>query len=162
MVTAVFPGSFDPFTRGHVDIATRALTWCDRLVVVVAHNSAKATLFDAKRRVELAAASLAGIGHVEVIAWEGLLVEACRSVGAGVIVKGLRGGADFDAELPMALMNRDLSGVETLFVPGDPALAHIASSLVKDVARHGGDVSSYVAAPVADALAEAFGHGRGA
>jgi len=159
MTTAVFPGSFDPVTLGHVDIARRALTFADRVVVLVAHNSTKAPLLPVDTRVELWRRAVAGIGGIEVASSDGLLVDFCRSVGADVIVKGLRGGTDYDAEWPMALMNRSLTGIETVFVPGDNSLSHVASSLVRDVARHGGDVSAYVPAGVADALARAI-HGE--
>lgn len=149
MTTAVFPGTFDPITHGHVDIVERALTFSDRVIVLVAHNSSKAPLLDARTRVGLAEASLFHLDGVEVHTSEGLLVDVCRELGADVIVKGLRGGSDFDAERPMALMNRAVGGIETVFVMGDSALAHIASSLVKDVARHGGRIDSFVPEAVA-------------
>ena len=129
----------------------------DHVVVGVARNAGKSPLLDLDRRVALARAALAGIDGVEVEAVPGLLVDFCREVGAVAIVKGLRGGADYDAEVPMALMNRHLVGIETIFVTGDPALAHIASSLVKDVARHGGDVTDLVPPGVATEIAAAFG-----
>lgn len=156
MTTAVFPGSFDPITLGHLDVVRRALVLVDEVVVGVAHNTAKSPLLDASTRVDLARAALADVSGARVAAVPGLLVDFCRDVGARVVVKGLRGGADYDAELPMALMNRELAGVETVFVVGDPALAHIASSLVKDVARHGGDVRAQVPPGVSAALAAAL------
>mgnify|MGYP000898604116 CR=1 FL=1 len=157
MTTAVCPGSFDPVTLGHLDVVRRARSMFDRVVVGVARNAGKTPLLDLDTRVALARAALADIDGVEVAPVPGLLVDFCREVGAAAIVKGLRGGADYDAEVPMALMNRHLVGIETIFVTGDPALAHIASSLVKDVARYGGDVSDLVPAPVLPALAGAFG-----
>jgi pantetheine-phosphate adenylyltransferase, bacterial len=159
MTTAVCPGSFDPVTLGHLDVVRRARSMFDRVVVGVARNSSKTPLLDVDTRVRLAREALAGVEGVEVAVVPGLLVDFCREVGAVAIVKGLRGGADYDAELPMALMNRHLSGVETVFVTGDPALAHVASSLVKDVARHGGDVGDLVPPGVARALAEVFAGG---
>lgn len=159
MTTAVCPGSFDPVTLGHLDVVRRARSMFDRVVVGVARNSSKTPLLDVDTRVRLAREALAGVEGVEVAVVSGLLVDFCREVGAVAIVKGLRGGADYDAELPMALMNRHLSGVETVFVTGDPALAHVASSLVKDVARHGGDVGDLVPPGVARALAEVFAGG---
>lgn len=131
----------------------------DEVVVGVARNSSKSALLDAQVRVDLARSALAeavGLDGVRVEIVPGLLVDFCAEVGAVAVVKGLRGGADFDAELPMALMNRHLTGVETVFVIGDPALAHIASSLVKDVARHGGRIDDLVPAGVVDAVRDAL------
>lgn len=156
MTIAVLPGSFDPVTLGHVDIATRAAQLFDQLIVAVAHNSSKAPLLDATARVDLASAALSHLPNVTVAVADGLLVSFCRERGATAIVKGLRGGADYDYERPMALMNRSLTGIETVFITGDAALAHVASSLVRDVARHGGDISPYVPAGVADAVAAAL------
>jgi len=154
MTIAVCPGSFDPVTLGHLDIVRRARSLFADVIVAVAHNSAKQPLLAVDMRVELARAAIAdaGIDGVQVADVPGLLVDFCRDVGATVIVKGLRGGADFDAELPMALLNRHIGDVETVFVIGDPRLAHIASSLVKDVARHGGQIDDLVPAGVGDAL----------
>jgi len=147
---AVFPGSFDPFTLGHLDVTRRAARLFASVVIGVAVNSSKKPLLDVGARLELARAATAELPNVRVEPVPGLLVDFCRDAGADAIVKGLRGGADFDAETPMALMNRHLAGVETVFVIGDPALAHIASSLVKDVARFGGTIDDLVPAGVAD------------
>ena len=152
MTIAVLPGSFDPVTLGHVDIATRAAGLFETVIVAVAHNSAKAPMLDVETRLALASGALAHLGNVRVEATDGLLVAFCKERGATAIVKGLRGGADYDYERPMALMNRSLTGIETVFITGDSALAHVASSLVRDVARHGGDVSAYVPSGVAEAL----------
>lgn len=157
MTIAVCPGSFDPVTLGHLDVVRRARAIFDEVVVGVAHNSAKHELLPAPRRVELARAAFAGIDGVRVELVAGLLTDFCRDVGAVAVVKGLRGGADFDHELPMALMNRHLTGVETVFVVGDPALGHIASSLVKDVARHGGPIADLVPDGVEALVREALG-----
>ncbi|UZN01855.1 pantetheine-phosphate adenylyltransferase [Cellulomonas sp. S1-8] len=163
MSIAVCPGSFDPMTLGHVDVVRRARSMFDQVVVAVAHNSSKRTLLPPAERVRLAADALAGMDGVRVVTTDGLLVDLVRDLGACAVVKGLRSGADLDAELAMALMNRHLSGVETVFVVGDPGLAHIASSLVKDVARHGGRIDDMVtpavAAAVLDALAPTAGGG---
>lgn len=155
MTIAVCPGSFDPLTLGHVDVVRRARGMFDEVVVGIARNSSKSALLGIDERVALARTALAGVDGVRVDVVEGLLADFVREVGADAIVKGLRGGADFDAELPMALMNRHLTGVETVFVVGDPALAHIASSLVKDVARFGGSIDDLVPDGVADAVHEA-------
>ena len=160
MTIAVLPGSFDPVTLGHVDIATRAAGLFDRVIVAVAHNSAKTPLLEVDARVRLASGALRHLANVTVEATDGLLVAFCIERGATAIVKGLRGGADYDYERPMALMNRSLTGIETVFVTGDPALAHVASSLVRDVARHGGDVSPFVPQGVADAVLAAVASAR--
>lgn len=156
MSTVVFPGSFDPITLGHVDIAVRARALFDHVIIAVAHNSAKAPLLDVDTRVRLASAAVEHLDGVEVKQTEGLLVDFCASVGARGIVKGLRGGADYDVERPMALMNRSLTGIETVFITGDGALSHVASSLVRDVARHGGDIAPYVPSGVDTAVFEAL------
>ncbi|WP_151525151.1 pantetheine-phosphate adenylyltransferase [Serinicoccus kebangsaanensis] len=153
----VCPGSFDPVTLGHVDIVSRAAALYDEVVVAVLHNPAKQGTFEVSRRMDLVRASLpAEVSErvrVEAFA-ERLLVDVCRDVGAEAVVKGLRGGTDFAYELPMALMNRHLTGVETVFLPGDPALEHVSSSLVKEVHRLGGDVSDLVPGAVLEALAQ--------
>lgn len=159
MTIAVCPGSFDPVTLGHLDVVRRARRMFDEVVVGVAHNSTKQELLPVARRVELARTALAGLDGVRVELVAGLLTDFCRDVGAVAVVKGLRGGADFDHELPMALMNRYLTGVETVFVVGDPALGHIASSLVKDVARHGGSIADLVPDGVEAVVREALGMG---
>jgi pantetheine-phosphate adenylyltransferase len=160
VTTAVCPGSFDPITLGHLDIVRRARRMFDVVVVGVARNPTKSGLLPAEQRVELARAAVAAdpeTADVRVDLVPGLLVDFCREVGATAVVKGLRGGADFDAELPMALMNRHLTGVETVFVPGDQRYAHVASSLVKDVARYGGPVDDLVPDGVAEAVRTALG-----
>lgn len=159
MSLAVCPGSFDPVTLGHLDVIRRARSMFDEVVVVVAHNAAKRPLLAVGERVALVERVVADLPGVRVASWDGLLADFLRQAGANAVVKGLRGGADVDAELGMALLNRHLSGVETVFVPGDGALAHVASSLVKDVARHGGSIDDLVPPGVADAVYEAMGRG---
>jgi pantetheine-phosphate adenylyltransferase len=153
---AVCPGSYDPVTDGHLDVVVRAAALYDEVVVAVLHNPAKHGTFTVEERIAFVERAVAARGagdHVRVLAFEGrLLVDVCREVGADVVVKGLRGGTDFAYELPMALMNRHLSGLETVFLPGDPALGHVSSSLVKEVVRYGGDVSGLVPDEVRDAL----------
>lgn len=150
------PGSFDPITLGHVDVIARARALFDEVVVGVARNSAKKELLDLESRRSLAVDAVVGLAGVRVDVVPGLLADFCREAGAVAVVKGLRGGADFDAEHPMALMNRHLVGVETVFVVGDPALAHIASSMVKDVARYGGDIADLVPTGVENAVRAAL------
>ena len=151
----VCPGSFDPVTNGHVDVIVRAAALFDEVVVAVLHNPAKSGTFPVEQRLALVAEALPADlrPRVRVEAFAGrLLVDVCRDVGAGAIVKGLRGGTDFAYELPMALMNRHLTGIETIFLPGDPALEHVSSSLVKEVHRYGGDVTGLVPDGVLAAL----------
>ena len=154
MSLAVYPGSFDPLTLGHVDIAARATTLFDVVVIGIAHNAAKAGrhLLDVEERLSLARASTSRLPGVEVDLVPGLLADYCRQRGATAIIKGLRNGSDLDAELPMALLNRDLGAPETVFLTASPAHVHISSSLVKDVAGHGRDVSTLVPPAVARAL----------
>ena len=145
------PGSFDPVTLGHLDVVRRAAGLFDEVVVAVATNVSKQPLLPGEQRVALVAAAVADLPRVRAQEAPGLLVDFCREVGATAIVKGLRSGGDYDAELPMAWMNGHL-GVETIFLPADPAVAHIASSLVKDVARHGGPIDDLVPAGVAEVV----------
>lgn len=154
MSLAVYPGSFDPLTLGHVDIAARATTLFDVVVIGIAHNATKAGrhLLDVEERLSLARASISRLPGVEVDLVPGLLADYCRQRGATAIIKGLRNGSDLDAELPMALLNRDLGAPETVFLTASPAHVHISSSLVKDVAGYGRDVSTLVPPAVARAL----------
>ena len=154
MSLAVYPGSFDPLTLGHVDIAARATTLFDVVVIGIAHNAAKAGrhLLDADERLSLTRASTSHLPGIEVALVPGLLADYCRGRGANAIIKGLRNGSDLDAELPMALLNRDLGAPETVFLTASPAYAHVSSSLVKDVAGYGRDVSALVPPAVARAL----------
>lgn len=149
----VCPGSYDPVTLGHADVIERAAALYDEVVVAVLHNPAKAGTFSADERKALLEDTVAPLPNVRVQLFaDRLLVDVCRDVGAQAIVKGLRGGTDFAYELPMALMNRHLTGIETVFLPGDPRFEHISSSLIKEVTRFGGDISGLVSEPVATAL----------
>ncbi|NTW39438.1 MAG: pantetheine-phosphate adenylyltransferase [Cellulomonadaceae bacterium] len=152
MSIAVCPGSFDPVTLGHLDVIRRGVLLFDEVVVAVATNTAKQPLLDLQTRVDLLRTSVADLPSVRVEPVPGLLVDFCSQIGAAAILKGLRGGADYDAELPMALMNRHLTGLETVFLPADRSVAHIASSLVKDVARYGGQIDDLVPPGVGDAV----------
>lgn len=156
MTLAVYPGSFDPITLGHVDVVERALTLFDEVVIGVARNAAKAGrhLFDEEERVALAAEALRELPGARVAVIPGLLADYCAEIGATAIVKGVRNGTDLDAEVPMALLNRDLGGPETVLLVAAPAHAHVSSSLVKDVALHGGDVTALVPPCVLAALAD--------
>ena len=150
------PGSYDPVTNGHVDVVTRAAALFDQVVVAVLFNPAKRGQFPVEARVRMLEESLPGVDNVRIEAFaDRLLVDVCRDVGASAIVKGLRGGTDFAYELPMALMNRHLTGIETVFLPGNPRFEHVSSSLVKEVARYGGDVTGLVPDAVLTALRSA-------
>ena len=156
---AVCPGSFDPVTNGHVDVVRRATALFDAVVVAVVRNHAKSTLFTAEERADLIRQSLAAdpdrVADADVrvdVVEGGLLVDYAAGIGAVALVKGLRSGTDFAYEVPMALMNRHLRGVETVFVPGDQRYDHISSSMIKEVARLGGDVSGLVPEVVREAL----------
>ena len=147
---AVYTGTFDPPTLGHLDIIRRALGLADRLVLGVANNSSKSPLFTLEERVALLRQETEGLGAVEVREFSGLAVDFARAVGARFIVRGLRSGSDLDYESPMAAMNATMAPqIETIFLAAAPAFAHIASSLVKDVARGGGDVDLFVPPAVA-------------
>lgn len=158
---AVFPGSFDPMTNAHLDVAHRASTLFDRLVIGVLNNPKKEPLFAIDQRVELIRRSVADLGeHVTVDAFDGLTVDFARSHGAGFIVRGLRAVSDFEAELQMALTNRKLApGVDTTFLMTALEYGYVSSSLTKEVARFGGDITAMVPAPVAEALVERLGTG---
>ena len=151
----VCPGSYDPVTNGHVDVVSRASGLFDEVVVAILHNPSKQGTFTVAERTDLLEQSLGHLPNVRIGAWAGtLVVDVCREVGAQAMVKGLRGGTDFAYELPMAHMNRHLTGVETLFIAADPALQHVSSSLIKEVVRYGGDVTGLVPDPVLAALKE--------
>jgi pantetheine-phosphate adenylyltransferase len=150
---ALFPGTFDPFTLGHLDLAKRALRLFGRLTVGVAHNADKRTLFGLEERMELVRESLAGIAPVKVVPIPGLVVDAARELRATVLVRGVRGGADFDYEVAMARTNAELAdGLETVLLAPAPQYAHVSSTLVRQIALAGGDVSRFVPAAVVAAL----------
>ena len=154
---AIYPGSFDPVTLGHLSVARRALAICDELIVLVSHNPNKQQLFSLPDRISLWRQSLAELGiegvRVEALS-TGLLVDAAKELGATVIVKGLRTAADLDYELQFVNMNRELSGIETVFLATEPGYSATSSSLIREVALLGGDVSSHVTSCVSRALAE--------
>lgn len=149
---AVYPGSFDPITLGHLDIIERALDVVERLQVVVVHNPGKQPFFTLAERVQMVTDALIErglMGKVTVDSLEsGLLTTYAEELGASVLIKGFRTGVDIEYELPMARVNRDLTGIETIFLPSDPANTHISSSLVKQVAALGGEITKYVPASV--------------
>ena len=152
MRRAVCPGSFDPVTNGHIDIISRASGLFDEVVVAVGVNKSKNRLFDADERIDMLRRACAGFPNVSVDAFTGLLTTFCEERGIAAIVKGLRAVSDFDYELQMAQMNSSLTDVETVFVPTSPEYSFLASSLVKEVATFGGDVSGLVPAFVHERL----------
>ena len=158
---AVCPGSFDPVTRGHLDVITRAAELFDEVVVAVGANPGKNTgLFTVPERVDLLRAACAGLARVRVDTFSGLVVDYCTSIDAGTVVKGLRSPADYGYELPMADLNRRMTGLETVFLASASQWTSVSSSLVRDIARFGGDVSEFVPEAVVTALAEQGGIGR--
>ncbi|MBH0008895.1 pantetheine-phosphate adenylyltransferase [Salinibacterium sp. UTAS2018] len=153
---AVVPGSFDPVTLGHLDVIERAAKTFDEVHVLVVHNPGKTALLPIAQRVSLLEQAIADArfaGNIRVTSWSmGLLVDYCTEVGASVIVKGIRSQVDVAYETPMAIVNRDLAAVETIFMLPNPAHAHVSSSLVRQVAALGGDVAPYVPRVVSEFL----------
>jgi pantetheine-phosphate adenylyltransferase len=154
VIRVVCPGSFDPVTNGHIDIISRTAKLHDEVIVAVLRNLAKSSLFTADERVEMLREVTKGFGNVTVAKFNGLTVDFCRANEASAIVKGLRAVTDFDYEMQMAQMNYNQAGVETLFMTTNPLYAFLSSSLVKEFARHGGDVSGLVPESVLRKLTE--------
>ncbi len=155
----IYPGTFDPFTNGHLDVLLRAAKLFDRVTVAVALSSTKEPLFTAEQRVALIRATLGKMPNVDVVAFDGLLVEFAHQQKAHAIIRGLRALSDFEFEFNMALMNRHLEPqVETIFVMPNESYSYTSSTLVKQIARLGGDVTKFVPAPVAEALQAVFKH----
>jgi pantetheine-phosphate adenylyltransferase len=155
---ALYPGSFDPPTRGHEDLIRRSLRLADRLIVAVAVNATKTPLFTVDERTELLRAVVGPDSRVEIRSFDGLLAQFAREVGAAMVVRGLRAVSDFEYEFQMALMNRQLNAdLETVFLVPDLALTYLSSSLVREVARYGGDVHAVVHPLVEAALRRKFG-----
>lgn len=156
------PGSYDPITNGHLDVIERAADLYDEVHVVILHNPAKKGLFGADERVAFIEAEVADRGlsaQVRVSAHSNrLLVDVCRELEIPAVVKGLRGETDYAYELPMAVMNRRMSGIETLFIPGAPEFVQVSSSLMKQVVRYGGDISGLVSPRVEQALVDRIGN----
>jgi pantetheine-phosphate adenylyltransferase len=144
MRSAVCPGSFDPVTNGHLDVFARAAALADEVVVAVMKNQSKSGMFSVEERLEILREVVAPYGNIRVDTFDGLLVDYCRANGIVAIVKGLRAVSDFDYELQMAQMNYRLAGVETLFVSTNPTYSYLSSSLIKEVASYGGDISGLV------------------
>jgi pantetheine-phosphate adenylyltransferase len=154
---AVYPGSFDPPTRGHEDLIRRSLLLADRVIVAVAVNAAKQPLFTPEQRLEMLRLTVGKDPRISFESFEGLVADFAKRAGAGILVRGLRAAGDFEYEFQMALMNRQLNaGLETVFLVPGQGLSYISSSLVREVARYGGDVGALVHPGVAEALARHF------
>ena len=154
---ALYPGSFDPPTRGHEDLIRRSLALADRVIVAVAANSAKQPLFSVEERIAMLRTAIGTEPRIAVETFEGLLADFAKHSGASVVVRGLRAVSDFEYEFQMALMNRQLHpSLETVFLVPAVDLTYLSSSLVREVARYGGDVSALVHPSVAKALAQRF------
>jgi pantetheine-phosphate adenylyltransferase len=150
---AVYPGTFDPMTNGHIDLVHRAAPIFERLIVAIAENPGKSPVFDMAQRIDLAKQSLGGLANVEIIGFHVLLADFVRQIGAGVILRGLRAVSDFEYEFQLASMNRHLiAHAETMFLTPAEQHSFISSTLVREVARFGGDVSEFVPPAVAAAL----------
>ena len=156
MRRALFPGSFDPVTNGHVDVMRAGLALCDELVVAIGRNATKTSMLELETRlglIEAIAAQLGGSGRVRAIAFSGLLVDAARKEGATLLLRGLRDTSDLAYEMQMAGMNATMApDLETVFVPARPANRHITATLVRQIAAMGGDVAPFVPEPVHQAL----------
>jgi pantetheine-phosphate adenylyltransferase len=157
MTTAIYPGSFDPITFGHLDVMERAAKLFDRLLIAVAHNDEKKPLFTAAQRMKLIVDSIGPHANVEIVSFDGLLVDFARKAGATAVVRGLRAVTDFEYEFQMALMNKTLRPeLETVFLTSREAFTYLSSRVIKEVARLGGDITKFVPPPVAAALREAL------
>ena len=158
MRTVLYPGSFDPVTNGHIDVARRAGKIFDRVVVAVAVNAEKSPLFTTEERMELLRSACRDVRNIEISHFNGLLVNALEKFDASAVIRGLRAVSDFEYEFQMALMNRGLNEkCETLFMMPSPEYSYVSSRLIKEIAKCGGDVSSFVPPVVAEAMRRKFG-----
>jgi pantetheine-phosphate adenylyltransferase len=160
VATALVPGSFDPVTNGHVDVIERVARYFDEVIVAVIANPQKDSLFPMEERKSMLTEVLAHLANVRVEFFSGLLVDFARDHGADTVVKGLRAVTDFDYEIQMAQMNQTLSGIDTFFLATSPSYSFLSSSLVREVARFGGDVSTLVPPVVAQRLRQRFQEAR--
>lgn len=157
MLRAIYPGSFDPVTNGHLDIIKRASRIADELIIGVLKNKTKSSLFSMEERVTMLEQVVAGYGNVSVMSFEGLLAGFARRLDAGVVIRGLRAAGDFTYECRMSQANSALyPGLETLFLPAAPEYSHISSSMVKEIASYGGDTGLFVPQTVALQLKQKF------
>ncbi len=158
MRTVLYPGSFDPVTNGHIDVARRASRIFDRVVIAVAANAEKSPLFTTEERMNLLREACSNIENVEIVHFEGLLANSLKQFDASAVIRGLRAVSDFEYEFQMALMNRGLNEeCETLFMMPSPEYSFVSSRLIKEIARCGGNISAFVPPNVADAIHQKFG-----
>nr|WP_120491431.1 pantetheine-phosphate adenylyltransferase [Corynebacterium lactis] len=157
MTHACCPGSYDPMTSGHLDIVERASRQFDRVTVLVTHNPNKQGMFNVDERIALIRECTAHLDNVVVDSWSELLVNYTSANDISCLVKGLRSAADYEYEVPMAQMNRRMTGIETLFMEADPQYGHVSSTLMKEVVRYGGSVEGLVPEPVLRALQSRLG-----
>lgn len=148
------PGSYDPLTSGHLDVIERASVLFDEVTVLVTHNPNKSGMFTPEERMDLIRQCTTHLGNIRVDSWSQLLVDYTTAHGITGLVKGLRSAMDYEYEVPMAQMNRRMSGVDTLFIEADPKFGHVSSTLMKEVVRYGGSVEGLVPDPVQEALRE--------
>ena len=157
MSHALFPGSFDPFTNGHLDLVERGVALFGKVTVAIGRHATRDPMFSLEERIEMASEALRGIGGIEVTAFDGLLVNAAKELGATCVLRGVRASSDYDYEAQMARTNADLSpGFETVFLAPSKDTAHLSATLVRQIASMGGDVSGFVPDCVARALNERF------
>lgn len=161
MAGALCPGSFDPVTNGHIDVFARAAAQFDEVVVTVMVNPKKQGMFSVEERMEMLREATADLSNVRVESWQGLLVDFAKQEGIGAIVKGLRDATDFGYELQMAQMNKKLSGVDTFFIATNPTFSFLSSSLVKEVATYGGDVTDMLPPAVHKRLLDRLAERKG-
>lgn len=158
MIRGVYAGTFDPITNGHIDIVTRSMKFCDQLIIAIGINPNKKTMFSEEERQAFIRSSFAHFANIKVTSFQGLLVEYAKQVEAKVLVRGIRSVSDFEYEINLANINKVLApSIETVFLPTSPELAVVSSSMVKEVARYGGDISKFVPEHVADQLDKQFG-----
>lgn len=157
MRTAVYPGSFDPVTNGHIDVVRRAVRLFDRVIVAVGHNRAKSPLFTVEERLEHLEHTVGGIPGVEVASFHGLLTDAVQQFSAVAVIRGLRAVSDFEWEFQMALMNRELSpDCETVFLMPNPKYSFVSSTMIREIASLGGDVSAFLPPEICGAVTARF------
>lgn len=162
MRTVLYPGSFDPVTNGHLDVARRAARIFDRLLIAVAVNSEKNPLFSFNERIELLREVCKDMPHTEIVSFSSLLVNAVNDLDVSAVIRGIRAVSDFEYEFQMALMNRELNEkCETLFMMPSPEYSYVSSRLIKEIARCGGDISPFVPPAVAAAIAKKYGKAHG-
>jgi pantetheine-phosphate adenylyltransferase len=157
-LVAVYPGTFDPITHGHTDLVTRAARVFEKVIVAIAESPHKTPFLSLEKRIKLAETQLGGLGNIEIVGFSNLLVDFVRESGGKVIVRGLRAVSDFEYEFQLASMNRNLcEDIETMFLTPDENYGFISSTLVREVARLGGDVSQFVGSEIEVAMKEQFG-----